>query len=54
MTGKGRPPTGQRIDVRIPAELVERIDAEAAENATTRVEVIRLIISNHYTKGATP
>jgi len=48
MTGKGRPPTGQRVDVRIPAELVAKLDKHAAEIHRTRADVIRLVILSYY------
>lgn len=48
MTGRGRPPTGQRVDVRIPNELIEQIDSDATANQITRAAQIRIIITNHY------
>jgi len=54
MTGKGRPPTGQRVDVRIPDELVARIDAEAKSYGITRAAQIRHIITIYYEKESQP
>jgi len=46
MVGKGRPPTGTRVDVRIPAEQLERIDALAVEEGKSRAEMLREIIAD--------
>lgn len=43
---RGRPATGSDpvVSVRLPAELVAAIDAEAAESGTSRQAVIRAVI----------
>lgn len=38
---RGRPTTGTRIDIRIPADLLERIDAIAERSDETRAVIIR-------------
>lgn len=40
-TRVGRPPVGPRITLRIPADLVDRLDAYAEEHDTTRSELLR-------------
>lgn len=39
--GPGRPEIGPAFSIRFPAELVARLDAEAAERETSRADVIR-------------
>jgi hypothetical protein len=50
MTGRGRPTTGQRIDIRIPPELLAQIDTDANNADRTRAEQIRHILTNNYDK----
>jgi metal-responsive CopG/Arc/MetJ family transcriptional regulator len=47
MTGPGRPSTGVRVQVRIPADLLERIDelARSYDPAVTRAAVIRGLLA---------
>lgn len=40
----GRPSTGERIEVRIPHDVLDVIDAEAEQLDTTRAAVIRDIL----------
>jgi predicted DNA-binding protein len=40
----GRPSTGERIEVRIPADVLDVIDAEADQLETTRAAIIREIL----------
>lgn len=42
--GPGRPSTGVRVDIRIPADLLDVIDAEAEQDGITRAELIRGIL----------
>jgi hypothetical protein len=42
--GRGRPPVGERIEVRLPADVVARIDRLAEEFEQTRAETLRAII----------
>jgi predicted DNA binding CopG/RHH family protein len=44
--GPGRPSTGVRVDIRIPADLLTQIDAEAELDGITRAELIRGILSH--------
>ena len=43
--GPGRPPTGERVEVRIPAEVLKQIDAIAEDWKTTRAHITRLVIT---------
>lgn len=47
--GPGRPSTGVRVDVRIPADQLATIDAAATAEGTTRAEIIRAILTNGLT-----
>lgn len=47
----GRPPEGVRVDIRIPANLLKRIDRDAVRANVKRAEQIRQIIANHYTES---
>lgn len=44
MTTRGRPPVGPVITVRIPADVLARLDAEAARQGVTRAELVRNIV----------
>lgn len=44
MTGRGRPSVGPVITVRIPPDLLARLDAEAARQGITRAELVRDIV----------
>lgn len=46
--GRGRPPEGERIEVRIPADLLKRVQRDADRADVTRAEQIRRIIAAHY------
>lgn len=46
---RGRPPQGDRVDIRIPAALLKRIDRDAKKADVSRAEQIRRIITAHYT-----
>jgi hypothetical protein len=39
--GRGRPPVGERIEVRLPADVLAVFDGAAGEYGTTRAAVIR-------------
>lgn len=45
--GPGRPSTGVRVDIRIPAEALEVIDRDAEERGITRAAMIRSIIGGY-------
>jgi hypothetical protein len=44
VTGRGRPAIGERVEVRIPPDLLARLDAEAARQGITRAELVRDIV----------
>lgn len=46
--GRGRPPEGERVDIRIPADLLKRIDRDAKRANVSRAEQIRRILAAHY------
>ena len=41
MTGRGRPAIGERVEVRIPPPLLDRIDRAAEQAGVSRAEMIR-------------
>jgi len=46
---RGRPSSrDRRIEIRLPQSLIERIDAAAATAGTTRVKIIKTIITQHF------
>lgn len=45
--GPGRPEVGPRIAVRLPPELIDRIDQRAEEEQVPRAEVIRRTLDRH-------
>lgn len=45
MTGRGRPTTGTKVQVRIPPDLLARIDAEAEREGVTRAEAVRGLLA---------
>jgi len=45
---RGRPSTGVRVDIRIPADMLELIDRDASYETVSRAERIREIIDEHY------
>lgn len=42
--GRGRPSTGTKVQVRIPPEVLTRIDKLAAMNKVTRAEMMRRLL----------
>lgn len=50
--GRGRPTTGERVAVRLPPELLERIDTLAAVNGVARAEQIRRLLTDASEVGA--
>jgi metal-responsive CopG/Arc/MetJ family transcriptional regulator len=44
VTGRGRPSTGVKVQVRIPADLLAEFDAVADEADMTRAEVVRYVL----------
>jgi metal-responsive CopG/Arc/MetJ family transcriptional regulator len=42
--GRGRPPVGPAIEVRLPADVLERLDEIAAEYGVKRAELVRSIV----------
>lgn len=45
---RGRPPEGERVEFRLPAELLARVDQAAAEQGATRAHVVRQILADRY------
>ena len=41
MTSRGRPAIGERVELRIPADMLARIDARAERDGISRAEAIR-------------
>lgn len=46
--GRGRPPVGPAIEVRLPPAVVAALEAEAAERGWKRAELLRWIVEQHY------
>jgi hypothetical protein len=46
--GPGRPATGERVEVRLPPEVLAAVDAEAAELGWKRAELLRWIVAERY------
>jgi predicted DNA binding CopG/RHH family protein len=44
MRGRGRPPEGTRIEVRVPSDVLRVIDDEASKRGTTRAHIIRELL----------
>jgi len=44
VTGRGRPSTGVKVQVRIPVDLLARLDARAAAADVSRAELVRDIL----------
>lgn len=44
---RGRPEVGPRIAVRLPPELIDRIDQRAEDENVPRAEVIRRTLDEH-------
>lgn len=44
MTGPGRPTTGVRVDIRIPADLLDYIDTHAKTIDRSRADMIRRLL----------
>lgn len=51
MVGRGRPRTGERVDVRYPADLLARIDARAEREGVSRAELLRRIADEAVATG---
>lgn len=45
MTGRGRPSTGTRIEVRVPDRQLAAIDQQAAQWGVSRSEALRRILT---------
>jgi hypothetical protein len=54
MTPRGRPTTGVKVQVRIPADLLATIDETAADLRCTRAELIRRWLQGHRRLHLTP
>lgn len=52
MTGKGRPPTGTAVHIRIPDELLAEVDRQAQGLAVSRAEMIRRLLDHAVGRGA--
>jgi hypothetical protein len=48
MTGRGRPRTGTKVEVRLPPEVLAAVDAEAVELGWKRAELLRWIVAERY------
>jgi hypothetical protein len=48
--GRGRPPIGERIELRLPPDVAAALDAEAASLGYKRAELARWIIAERYGK----
>ena len=46
--GRGRPAIGDRIELRLPADVLSALDVEAAELGWKRAELIRWIVADRY------
>jgi hypothetical protein len=46
--GRGRPAIGDRIELRLPADVLAALDAEAVELGMKRAELIRWIVTDRY------
>lgn len=51
MTGRGRPTTGVKVQVRIPADILDDLDFVAGRDEVSRAAVIRGILER-WAKGA--
>ena len=49
MTGRGRPPVGPRVNIRIPVEVIAALDAEAERLGVNRSELVRRILCEALT-----
>jgi Ribbon-helix-helix protein, copG family len=45
VTGRGRPPKGAKIEVRLPPEILTPLDAWAADREIPRAEAIRQLLN---------
>jgi hypothetical protein len=48
--GRGRPPVGERIEVRLPADTIARLDRIAAFDGVTRAELLRGALIHYAVK----
>ena len=46
--GRGRPPIGERVELRLPPDVLAAVDAEAVELGWKRAELLRAIVCDHY------
>lgn len=46
MTGRGRPPVGERVDVRLPADLLDYIDTCAKTIGVSRAAMVRHLLQH--------
>jgi hypothetical protein len=49
--GPGRPEVGPAINIRLPADLLARVDAHAEEQGMTRAAVIRALLAAHLSES---
>lgn len=42
--GRGRPPVGVRVDVRLPTDVLAEVDAAATDEGVPRAEMLRRLI----------
>lgn len=48
---RGRPSTGQKVEVRLPKEVVDYFDRMAEENGLARAQVIRAVLIRFARNG---
>jgi hypothetical protein len=48
MTGRGRPTTGTKIEVRIPADMLAELDAEGSALGIGRAEYVRRVLATRH------
>jgi hypothetical protein len=44
--GRGRPPVGERVAVRLPPDLLRRLDAESARQGRSRAATVRRLLDD--------
>ena len=52
MAGRGRPPIGPKVSVRMPVEMRDVLEAEAEVRETTLAELVRSILYKHIVDTA--
>lgn len=52
MTGPGRPSTGTKVQVRIPADLLAKIDKHAKWCGVSRAEMVRIVLAEGFSPSS--